>query len=189
MKVGEATRILQGTSKQELHLKAEEATWILTKWRLATKVLETYIPGWWCGRRGYARLRLVLPRSMGAAAKLSNWRGQWTLPYQENNSDGRRWRRLILRRQRAGGEGLAETHAGRLAARRRSFPFFHGQEELNGGLRDDPLRWSMTARATMVRGGVGKQDMASDLVCLSFVRLSLQGKREGGENMKIRACM
>ena len=34
----------------------------------------------------------------------------------------------------------------------------------------------------MVRGGVGKQDMASDLVRLFVVRLSLQGKREGGEN-------
>jgi len=47
----------------------------------------------------------------------------------------------------------------------------------------------MTAKATMVRGGVGKLDMAPDLVYLSFVRLSLQGKRESGENMKIRACM
>jgi len=47
----------------------------------------------------------------------------------------------------------------------------------------------MMARVMMVRGGVGKQDMASDLVCLSFVRLSLQGKREGGENMKIQARM
>jgi hypothetical protein len=135
-----------------------------------------------CRRRGCASaaeidgVMRVLPRLTGAAAKLSNWWGQWTLPYQENNSGGRRWRRLILWRRRAGGEGLVETHASCSVGRWTLILSFLPRA---GGAKPRlALRWSMTARATMVRGGVGKQDMASDLVLLCGCRYKEREKEE-----------